>query len=349
VVWSYLVGFTQKNGASALGLKRILGLGSYKTAWLGVTLNSSPVYDVFGSDAVKFLNSVCVNRDFGNFPYGTSKHVLICNDMGKMLADGVMIKTEDDRFRTYCLAPVISYYVMTSGMDVQGENISDEYFFQIDGPKSLEILEKACPCDLHDIKFAQNRKVKICGTDMVVNRLGMSGALAYEVHGAAKDAEVAYTKIREVLEEFGGKPQGFKNYPIINHTPGGYPNQYQHFMYPWFSSGEGLAEFMKKAGWMKYPFKGSASDDDDNFYATPYDFGWGYLVSFDHDFMGKDPLMEIAKNPPRKMVTLEWNAEDVGDVFMSQLRGRDVEPYENIESPAAHMEEPVMSGPIRGD
>lgn len=184
---------------------------------------------------------------------------------------------------------------------------------------------------------------------MVVNRLGMSGALAYEVHGAAKDAEVAYTKIREVLEEFGGKPQGFKNYPIINHTPGGYPNQYQHFMYPWFSSGEGLAEFMKKAGWMKYPFKGSASDDDDNFYATPYDFGWGYLVSFDHDFMGKDPLMEIAKNPPRKMVTLEWNAEDVGDVFMSQLRGRDVEPYENIESPAAHMEEPVMSGPIRGD
>ena len=204
-------------------------LACRETAWLGVTLNSSPVFDIFGPDAVKFLNSVCVNRNFGVFPDGTSKHVLICNDEGKMLADGVMIKTEDDHFRTYWLAPVIHYYVMASGMDVQGEYVNDEYFFQIDGPKSLEILEKACQCDLHDIKFARNKKVKINGTDMLVHRLGMSGALAYEVHGKAKDAEVAYTRIREVLEEFGGKLQGFMNYPIINHTVGGYPNRFNIF------------------------------------------------------------------------------------------------------------------------
>jgi glycine cleavage system aminomethyltransferase T len=324
-------------------------LACRETAWLGVTLNSSPVFDIFGPDAVKFLNSVCVNKDFGVFPDGTSKHVLICNDRGKMLADGVMIKTEDNHFRTYWLAPVIHYYMMASGMDVQGEYVNDEYFFQIDGPKSLEIMEKACQCDLHDIKFARNKKVKINGTDMLVHRLGMSGALAYEVHGKAKDAEVAYTRIREVLEEFGGKLQGFMNYPIINHTVGGYPNQFQHFWYPLHTSGEGLSEFFKKVGFFQARFTGSASDNvEDNFYVTPYDVGWGYLVNFDHDFMGKEELMKIAKNPPRKIVTLEWNAEDVGDVFMSQFRGKDVEPYEGIEYPGAHFEEPLDSH-LRGD
>jgi glycine cleavage system aminomethyltransferase T len=269
-------------------------------------LNVSPVYDVFGPDAIKLLNSVFVNRDYAMLQYGASRHGIICNDRGQMLADGVMMKIGENHFRTYWLAPVLQYYVMTSGMDVQGEYLSNnDYLFKIDGPKSLEIMEKACQCDLHDLKFGHNKKVKICGTDMVIHRLGMSGALAYEVHGAAKDAEVAYTRIREVLEEFGGKPQGCKSYPVINHTPAGYPNQYQHLMYPWFTRDKGLAEFYKKVG-RPPKFVGSASDNDENFYVTPYDVGWGYLVNFNHEFMGKEALMEIAKNPPRTMVTLEW-------------------------------------------
>jgi hypothetical protein len=32
-----------------------------------------------------------------------------------------------------------------------------------------------------------------------------------------------------------------------------------------------------------------------------------------------------------KPVTLEWNPEDVGDVFNSQFRGKGVEPYDPIE------------------
>jgi glycine cleavage system aminomethyltransferase T len=275
-------------------------LAGRRSAWLGVCLNTSPVYDVYGPDAVTFLNHTCVNKDFTRLDYGASKHVLVCN----------------------------------------------EYFFQIDGPKSLEIMEKACQCDLHDLKFARNKKVKIGGTDMVVHRHGMSGALAYEVHGAARDTEIVYTRIREVVKDVDGRMQGASNYVIINHTVGGYPNQFQHFWYPYSSSGEGLAEFARKSCF-QIPFSGSASDNENNFYVTPYDVGWGYLVNFAHDFMGKEALMEIAKNPPRKMVTLEWNTEDVGDVFMSQFRGKDVKPYEGIEYPSnvSH----ISKGICRGD
>lgn len=64
---------------------------------------------------------------------------------------------------------------------------------------------------------------------------------------------------------------------------------------------------------------------------TPYDVGWGYLINYDHDFQGKEALLKIRETKPKKAVTLEWNTEDVGDVFMSQFHGPDVEPYDAIE------------------
>src|SRR3546814_4742755 len=98
-----------------------------------------------------------------------------------MLTDGVVIKIADDTFRTYWLNPVLEYYLKNSGMDVQGEDISfREYFYQIDGVKSLEILERAAECDLHDVKFARTRMIKIAGKDVRLIRLGMSGTLGYE-------------------------------------------------------------------------------------------------------------------------------------------------------------------------
>ena len=304
-------------------------LACRESAWLGCMLSFAPKYIVSGPDSVKLFNKICVNKDFSTMKTGSSKHVLICNDNGHLMADGVAMKTEDGAYHTYFLAPVLHYFLESSGLNVKGE-YREEYFFQIDGPKSLEIMEKACQCDLHDIKFAHNKKVTICGTEMVIHRLGMSGALAYEVHGDPKDAETAYTRIREVLEEFGGKPQGIRNYPLLNHTPAGYPNQQQHYQYDHMASGSAYAEFVKKYCIM-LPMKGSAMGNIESFYVNPYDIGWGYLVNFDHDFMGKEALMKVKKNPSKQIVTLEWNPEDIGDVFVSQFRGSNFEPYAPIE------------------
>ena len=305
-------------------------LASRSTAWLGVALNSTPIYDVSGPDTTKLLNYICTNRDFSKMKPGDSKHALLCNDNGHIMSDGVILYREDGSFRTYWLAPVLQYYVESSELDVHGEYHEDEYFFQIDGPKSLEILEEATQTDLHDIKFAKNKTVKICGTDMVVHILGMSGALAYEVHGDAKNAEVVYTKIREVLESFGGKALGCYNYSTINHTPGGYPNEFVHFTWAYDEAESGLCEFTRKFA-PPHPISGSASEDKTAYYVTPYDIGWGYLVNFDHDFIGKEALEKIKANPPRTVVTLEWNADDVADVYSSQFRGTDEEPYGYLE------------------
>jgi len=307
-------------------------LACRETAWLGAHLNMSPVYDVYGPDAVKFLNWACVNRDFSTLKEGSSRHAITCNEKGQMLADGVLIKIGENHFRTYWLAPVLTYRVQTSGMNVQGRFVGyEEYFFQIDGPKSLEILEKACQIDLHDIKFAHSRVVKIGSMDTRVLRLGMSGALAYEVHGPAEDADKVYKLIKEAGKEFGIRPLG-SHYYCVNHTQGGYPNQFIHFYYPYYSSGEGLAEFFPRYRPPRV-WTGSCADDPENYFVTPYDVGWGYLVNFNHDFTGKKTLTKIAENPPRTPVTLEWDADDVADIFASQWRGTGVEPYERIDRP----------------
>lgn len=302
------------------------------TAWLGVALtNVSPIYDVSGPDAAKFLNHYCVNRDFGAMEPGSSKHALMCNQRGNMIADGVCMYKGNGVYRTYWLAPVMQYYLERSGMDVTGTYRNDEYFFQIDGPKSLEILEEATQTDLHDIKFAKNKKTTICGTDIVIHRLGMSGCLAYEVHGAPEDGEIAYARIREVLEKHGGKPLGFRHYVITNHTPAGYPNQFQHFTYDLYSTDPDLAAWAKTNCPPQIGI-GSAGEDQEAYHVKPYDIGWGYLINYNHDFVGKEALAEYKTQRPKTMVTLEWNADDIAAVYKAQFMGKDAVNYDPIEA-----------------
>ena len=80
---------------------------------------------------------------------------------------------------------------------------------------------------------------------------------------------------------------------------------------------------------------GSAADDRNAFFHNPYEFGWGRMIHLDHDFVGREACEKMAADPAtRKVVTFEWNADDIADVFASQFRGEEVEPYKPIESPS---------------
>jgi len=324
-------------------------LAAREAASLGFVLNNSPVYDVSGPDAVAFLNSVCVNKDFGLLEQGSSKHVLICNDEGYMIADGVLLKVGDDHFRTYWLAPVLAFFLDKSDLDVQGTWVVDEYFFQIDGPKSLSVLEEVTGADLHDLRFARNKKVTLAGAEATVHRLGMSGALAYEVHGPSTHAREAYRQLRAAVEAAGGRPQGFWNYSLVNHTVAGYPNQVIHFLNPFRDSWPELTAYLENLIPFDIGTHGSASDELSNAWATPYDVGWGYLVNFDHEFPGKAALQKLKENPPRTVVTLEWNADDIGAAYAAQFRGADAVVYDRMSNDPVISIEDYAKGRMRVD
>lgn len=307
------------------------------TAWIGTVLMSSPIVDVVGPDACKFLQSIAVN-DFTKLRLTGMRHVVICNERGQLLTDGVCIRIAEDRYRTYWLNPPIEYLASVSGMDVHTEDMTGrEYFIQIDGEKSLEILEDAFQTDLHDIKFAKHRLQEVDGMQVQILRLGMSGNLAYEIHGPMTDYADIYNKVWASGQKFGAKRAGQHAYSLFNHTEAGFPNINLHYPLPWFESGEGLAGWcyqnpMKSTYNIARKLTGSVGDDLESRFVTPYDIGLGFLIKLNHEFTGRAVLEKLAANPPRTLATLEWNAEDVGKVFATRLTpGAD--PAEDISLP----------------
>ena len=315
-------------------------ISAYQTsAWIGTSLMISPIYDVYGPDVIKFFNSICTNN-FSKLGMTGLRHAVICNEKGQIMADGVAIKVAEDRIRTYWLNPPLAYLAEVSGMDIHVEDMTGkEYFIQIDGEKSLEILEDAFQANLHDISFARHRNQDVDGKTVRLIRLGMSGNLAYEIHGCMADFAYIYDKVWASGKKFGAQKLGLHTYNLFNHTEAGFPNINLHYPLPWFESGDGLRDYLyQRPATAYYNIKrklvGSVGEDLETRFMTPYDVGWDFLVKFDHDFTGKEALQKQAENRTRTCVTLEWNADDVGAVFATRLRPGE-EPCEDISEQSA--------------
>lgn len=308
------------------------------SAWIGTTLMISPVYDVIGPDAAEFLSSICVN-DFATQGMETIRHAVICNDEGQLLTDGVVLRIDEERFRTYWLNPPIDFLLAASDLDVRSEDLTgQEYFIQIAGERSLEILEDALRADLHDLRFARHRLVASeLGCEVRVVRLGMSGNLAYEIHGPMSDYARVYDAVWASGRRFGARKLGMHAYNLFNHTEAGFPNIHLHYPLPWFESGEELAGYLRERPQLgsynlNRHLTGSVGDDLTSRFVTPYDLGWGRLVRFTHEFRGRAALERIAQDPLRTVAILEWDADDVGAAFADMIRPGDL-PCDDISRP----------------
>ena len=77
---------------------------------------------------------------------------------------------------------------------------------------------------------------------------------------------------------------------------------------------------------------GTLSNDIHDYYRNPLELGWDHMVKFDHDFVGRAALEKLAQTGHRKMVTLEWNPEDIMKVFASFFEQGE-EPYDDMPFP----------------
>jgi glycine cleavage system aminomethyltransferase T len=300
-------------------------------AYLGTALSMSPVYKISGPGAQRFLTENFVNG-FRTLQVGGSRHGIMCDGEGRIMMDGTVLRTGEEEYITYWLHPFIQYVLESGGYDVAGEDLTGQAFlFQVAGPKSLEILEQASGQDLHDIEFRHHRPAAIAGHEVRIYRLGMAGGLAYEVHGPAQASHDVYRAIWGTGKTQGMKKLGLRSY-MLNHTEDGFPQAYLHFLYPWYQDAKFAAwlENYPLAAWThkSVRLKGSIGEDVTKRFVTPFDVGWENRINWNHDFTGKAALAKIAENPPRTVVTLEWNADDVADLYAAQLR--DGAPYEPL-------------------
>lgn len=282
-----------------------------------------------GRDAAAFLAQTFVNG-FAKFRVGTAKHAIACDDQGLIAGHGVLQKLGEEEFRLYVAGGWAPYAFSRFSGEVE-QVVSDDFLFQIAGPTALDALEAATGESLRDIAFLRYRQTQVVGHGVQIMRLGMAGTLAFELHGAMEHAPAIYDAILRAGAPFGIEPLGWQTFQV-NHVEGGFPQQFWTFS----------SAMHWDAGWRafmgnRFPdpqMAGSIAPDDIRARCrTPIEVGWEKSIRLDHDFTGRAAVAAELAAPRRTVVTLEWEAEDVIDIYASHFR--EGAEYKYLEIPVS--------------
>lgn len=307
-------------------------LSWYLTCSFHAGLNPTPAVIIRGPGAKRFLSDTFVNN-IERFPIGSSKHGLMLLDDGTVASQGVLMRTGEDEYEANWHSPFLEYRFAQGSYDAELEDVTAKRFlFQLQGPRSLEIVEEATDDDLHGLGFIEHGSSSIAGKPVRVLRFGMANSLGYEIVGNIEDSRIVHKRVLEVGSKYGIRPLGFLSY-MMNHTPGGSQQAGFHFMPSAFMD-PGFQEFLAatvgRGLFNAFDLAGSAGQDITKRLMNPFELGLRSVVSFNHEFRGKTALEEYAKEPKRTMKTLVWNPDDLADIYRSQFSE---EPYRPMDEP----------------
>jgi vanillate/3-O-methylgallate O-demethylase len=328
-----------------------------ETAILFDQSHHMPELFVEGPDAFRLLNSVGVNS-LANLDPTRAKQFMGCTPRGHMIGDCILYQLGEQSYELVSSMPLLNwveYQATTGNWDVTLErdnNTSDnpagrriKFRFQLDGPNAGKIFDSVVDGETPEIKFFRTARVTIGGVEVLVLRHGMAGHNGVELSGPYAQADTVRAAILAAGAEHGLRQGGTKAYFSTL-----YEQAWIAYPLPAIYTGEdlrGYREWLPADGWEgKFSIAGSfVSNTIEDYYVTPYDLGYGHIVKFDHDFIGRDALETLAENPPRKKMTLVWNTEDVLRVVGSLLEPGI--PYKYLELPVADYGNMIQRDEVR--
>jgi glycine cleavage system aminomethyltransferase T len=310
---------------------------------------------VSGPDAFDLLNYLTINSFAGFVPGKAKQYVPVTWD-GHVIGDVILCYLAKNKFNLIGRPPVanwVTYHAETGknpktkkkwnvklvrddrSADRANPKARKTYRFQVQGPNAMKVMTKALKKAPPDLKFFNMTKVKIAGKTVEALRHGMAGQPGFELFGPAKDGDAVLAALVKAGEEFGLKLVGGRAYSSNTLESGWIPCPMPGI----YSGDERMAKYRK---WLKADcFEGNASlggsyyaKSIDDHYVTPHDLGYGFMIKFDHDFIGREALEKIASQPQRIKVTLELNDADVQKALSSQY-GKDGDRAKFIEFPSA--------------
>jgi len=207
--------------------------------------------------------------------------------------------------------------------------------FQVQGPNAWQVLEKVNGGPIEQVKFFRMGHMNVAGRQVRTLRHGMAGAPGLELWGPYETYEESRDTILDAGKELGLEPVGSRAYSSNTLESGWIPSPL-----PAIYSGEELRAYREWLPAASYEavnaLAGSfASDDIEDYYLNPWELGYGHMVKFDHDFIGREALEQVDPETQRKKVTLEWNSEDVTDILAS-IFAPDGEGYQPFDLPNAN-------------
>ena len=177
--------------------------------------------------------------------------------------------------------------------------------------------------------------INIAGRKVRALRHGMAGAPGLEIWGPYEEREEIRAAIVEAGKDFGLTQVGARAYATNTLESGWIPSPL-----PAVYTGDKMKAYRQWLPAASYEGTGSlggsfVSKNIADYYVTPYEMGYGPFVKFDHDFIGREALEKISKEPQRKKVTFAWNADDVAKVQRSMFLPIE-ERYKYIDLPLSN-------------
>jgi syringate O-demethylase len=297
---------------------------------------------VEGPDAAKLLNYLAVNS-FEGYTVNKAKQFVPCTYDGHVIGDVIMFYVAKNRFNLVGRIPALNwvqYHAATGKYNVRVEldersaarkdPFNRKHFrFQLQGPNAMLTLDKALGRKAPDLKFFNMCDLSIAGRRVSALRHGMAGQAGYEIYGPYADFQPVRDALMSAGEEFGIREVGGRAYSSNTLESGWIPSPL-----PGIYSGDRQKDYRQWLPADCYEARASiggsfVSRKIEDYYTTPWDLGYGSIVKFDHDFIGRAALEKIAKNPKRTKVTLALDSKDVDRVIASQLnkgkRGKFIE------------------------
>jgi glycine cleavage system aminomethyltransferase T len=287
-----------------------------------------------GRDVLKLFSDVSVNS-FTKFSVHQAKHVIHCNDDGKVIHEGILSRLGEEEFMLFGRGGFWVDYRLRHGCYEAISEPDDWFNFQVSGPNAVYVVEKAAGQSVRDIAFMHSGKVHIAGHEVWALRQGMAGELGYELQGPSAYAGEVYDAVVEAGKEFGIRRLGGRAV-FMNHLEACFPTIVTDYLPAIFD--EEMKEYFQEfqaampAYAATFNLAGSfEADDVSAWYRSPVELGWAKNIKFDHEFIGRQALEVEVARPKRTMKTLVWNADDVVDVFASLFRQG--KPYHYMEIP----------------
>ncbi len=295
-----------------------------------------------GSQALGLLERLAVNT-FANFTAGRAKQYVAVNAEGFLIGDAILFHLPDGSFDLVGHPMVldwVEFHAVTERLDVELERDENsivrtagpprQYRFELQGPTAGAIIESLTGRELPDTRFFNMTSFEIAGQHVDALRHGMAGQPGFELFGPWEQGERIRDALLRAGEAHGLVQVGSRAYSTANLESGWVPAPF-----PAIFSGRHMQAYRE---WLPAARAGSLAgshhaQDVEEYYLTPHELGYGKVIDFDHDFVGREALQASAAQGSRQKVTLVWDRRDLAHAFASNLGVG--EPAKFIELPKA--------------
>ena len=173
--------------------------------------------EVCGSDAAVFLERFYAGK-FSNQRVGTSRHLLLLDELGVVVDDGVAVRFADELFylsiSTSSAAAVyreMQRWLQVWQLNVGLINVTGPYsLINVAGPKSREVLAKLVSIDLSEPAFAAGvgKETELLGVPVRIIRVSFVAKLAFEIHCPSNQGLNIWKALMDAGAEYHIRPFG---------------------------------------------------------------------------------------------------------------------------------------------